>query len=99
MPRLVRLMLAHAGIGFALATVFVAAILLLDPAGIGRLLLREGLFPVLLLWFFSGLTFGGAQMGIAVMSLEEQGRDRPTRPSGRVAPAFALARVPARARR
>ncbi|MBY0338954.1 MAG: hypothetical protein K2X11_20240 [Acetobacteraceae bacterium] len=98
MPHLVRFMLAHAGIGFALATLFVAAILLANPAGIGALLLREGLFPVALLWFFSGLTFGGAQMGIAVMLLDQRDMDRPVRPSGRPVRALALARAPARRR-
>lgn len=98
MPKLVRFLMAHAGIGFAIATGFVAAILLVDPAGLGSLLSREGPLPVALLWFFSGLTFGGAQMGIAVMLLAEREEDeRPARPSGAPARmALAKARVPVR---
>jgi hypothetical protein len=69
-PRLVRFMMLHGAIGFGIAAVFVGGILLADPGGLGRLLAPrgpEGVLPLALLWFFSGLTFGSVQIGAAVM--------------------------------
>lgn len=73
MPRLIRFVLLHAGLGWGVAGLFVTALVLTDPGGIGTLLRRpqEGPGPLLLLWFFSGLTFGGAGIGAAVMRLED----------------------------
>ena len=64
---LVRFMALHAAIGFGIAAIFVAALLLADPGGIGTLLRHPSAGPVALLWFFSGLTFAGVQIGAAVM--------------------------------
>lgn len=59
----------HALAGFGIATVFVLALLWTDPGGLGGLLLRAAghPWPLALLWFFTGLTFGAVQVGIAVM--------------------------------
>lgn len=78
MPRLIRFVLLHAAIGWLVAAIFVAALLHSDPGGIGTLLTRsqEGWGPLLLLWFFTGLTFGSAQLGAAVMLLGDDDADR-----------------------
>lgn len=74
MPNLVRFLLLHAAIGFGLAAIFVAALLLADPGGIGTLLRRAPVAsgPVLLLWLFTGMTFAAAQFGVAIMLLEQR---------------------------
>jgi apolipoprotein N-acyltransferase len=64
-------LLRHALIGFALAAVFVGAVLWSNAFGLGHLLLNAAghPLPLLLLWFFSGLTMGSIQMGVAVMGI------------------------------
>lgn len=75
-PTAVRFMVMHGLVGFGLSAVFVAAVLWADPGGVGSLMLRVGGWPVvLMLWYFSGLTFGAVQIGTAVMLLD--GKDRP----------------------
>ena len=68
-------LLRHALIGFALAGLFVAAVLWSNAFGLGDLLLAAAghPLPLLLLWFFTGLTLGSVQMGVAVMGLGEDG--------------------------
>lgn len=68
-PRLIRLMLAHAAIGFGISTLFVLALLWSDLGGLSTLMQRSDLWPgpALLLWFFSGLTFASVQMGAAII--------------------------------
>lgn len=101
LPVAVRFMLLHGLVGFGIAAIFVAAILWADPGGVGSLILRHGGAPViLLLWFFTGLTFGSVQIGAAVMI--HQGAAPPSgRGGGMRLPSLAprLARAPARARR
>ncbi|WP_149541361.1 hypothetical protein [Siccirubricoccus phaeus] len=75
-----RFMLRHAAIGYGLATLFLAALLLADPGGVAGVLRQAAghPWPLLLLWYFCGLTFAGIQIGAAVMLLaerpEEEGR-------------------------
>ena len=73
MPPLVRFMINHAAIGFAIAFVFVGAILALDVSGLRGLFFNDsiGVLALGLLFFFSGLTFASVQMGLAVMALGE----------------------------
>ena len=98
MSGLPRLVLLHAGGGFVIAAVFVAAILLTDPGGLGSLLLAapEGPWPALLLWLFSGLTFATA-LGVTALA------PPPERPRGVLVPPEqrrgALVPLPVRARR
>ena len=68
MPDIARFLAWHAAIGFALATVLVAALLLADPGGLGRLLRdpASGPLPLVLLWGFTGLPFGAVQLGVAL---------------------------------
>lgn len=72
---LVRLFAVHAAVGFGLAAVAVGAFLWADPGGLGQLLFHEPAF-IAVLWFFVGLTFGSAQMGMAVMGLAEEEEPR-----------------------
>ena len=79
LPMLVRFLLCHAAIGFALAAIFVAAILLFDPQD-ARALLMSGAghwWPAVVLWFFTGLTFGAVQIGAATMLLDQADPPRP----------------------
>ena len=98
---LVRLFGLHMAIGFTIAALFVAALLMLEPLGLGRLIATQHAWPVvILLWFFTGLTFASVQTAIAVMALD--GPDEPPHGGkklklrGRANTALAPARVPAR---
>lgn len=89
-----RFIALQAVIGFGIAALFVGALLLADPGGLGSLLLsqQEGAWPILLLWLFSGLTFTGVQFGVALMLLEDE-------PPPNRARALQPVPVPVRARR
>lgn len=70
LPKLVRFLVHHALVGFGLAVGFVALLLLNDVGQLASLVARDpqtGYLAVGLLTFFTGLTFGSAQMGFAVM--------------------------------
>jgi hypothetical protein len=73
-PAPIRLLLRHALIGYAVATLFMLAILWRDLFGLATLMLQapEHPLPLALLWCFIGLTSAGVQMGIAIMA---QGMD------------------------
>ncbi|MGF1621337.1 MAG: hypothetical protein ACFCUR_12060 [Rhodomicrobiaceae bacterium] len=77
MPPLIRFLLRHALIGFGIAAIFVAGLMLSDMGGIGTLIANAeaGWLALLMLTFFLGLTFGSAQMGFAVMSGDLHGGD------------------------
>lgn len=74
MPILVKFMLRHALVGYALAIVFVATLLALDIGGLAGLMRdsSSGILALGLLTFFTGLTFASLQMGIAIMSLRPE---------------------------
>lgn len=78
MPKLVRLYIQSVALGFALAAVFVALLLWLDVAGLGRLVQEApmGWVAVLMIFVFHGLVFAGVQFAIAVMRLAD-GDDGP----------------------
>lgn len=71
MPRLVRLFIIHGAIGVGLGAVFTGLILWFNVANLGHLVARspDGWLAVLMLVWFSGVTFGGVQIGIRVMSM------------------------------
>ncbi|HYF06394.1 MAG TPA: hypothetical protein VD970_02155, partial [Acetobacteraceae bacterium] len=80
LPIAVRFVLTHGAIGFLVGGVFVAALLLLGDGGFGRLLWQVGGVPaVAMLWFFSGLTFGSALIGGAVMMMGQEDEAGPRR--------------------
>ena len=78
MPQLIRLYIVNVAIGFALAAVFVAALVGLNIAGVGRLVMNSdmGILAALMLWVFHGVMFAGVQFGIAVMGLAEDDTPR-----------------------
>jgi hypothetical protein len=89
MPVAVRFFTVHALVGFALvgfglATLLTAALLWADPGGARMILLRAPGHPgpLLLLWFFLGLTLGGEQTAAAVMLLGYPDPPKPP-PGGR----------------
>lgn len=71
MPKLVRLYIDTALIGLALGIVFVCALVALDVANLGSLVLSGGVhWPVVALMVVSfGTLFGGVQFAIAIMRL------------------------------
>lgn len=88
MPLLVKFMLRHALIGVGAAIIFVAAVLALDVGGLATLIgtSSSGILAVVLLTFFTGLTFGSLQMAFAVMSLKEKEETpRDDKPTGNAA--------------
>lgn len=66
---LVPFLLKNAAFGFAMAVLFVAALLTLDVGGMRTLIGQSdvGLFAALLVTFMIGLTFASLQMGLAIM--------------------------------
>jgi hypothetical protein len=73
LPILVRFLVCHGSLGFGVAAVFVGALLWFDPQDAGTLLLTAAghWWPALVLWFFTGLTFGSVQIGVATMLLAQ----------------------------
>lgn len=69
LPRVVRLYIGQVAVGFALAATFVALLLWLNIAGLGRLILGSGVgwLALLMLWIFNGIVFAGVQFGISIM--------------------------------
>lgn len=91
LPTAVRFVLMHGSFGFLVGGVFVAALLLVGGGGFGRLLWQVGGVPaVAMLWFFSGLTFGSALIGGAVMMLGREEEHGPRH--GRLVPVRARPR-------
>ena len=97
MPKLIRLYIVNVAFGFALAAAFVGALVGLDIAGIGRLVLHSdmGIVAALMLWVFHGVMFAGVQFGIAVMGLAEDHAPR----GGRLIPIRVEATVKATQRK
>lgn len=78
MPKLVRLYIVNVAVGFALAAVFVAALVTLNVAGLGHLVMGSdmGVVAALMLWVFHGVVFAGVQFAIAVMGMAEDNGPR-----------------------
>lgn len=74
MPKLVRLYIISIATGFAISAVFVGALVWLDVARLGHLILEtpQGWLAALLLFLFNGIVFAGVQFGIRVMGMAEQ---------------------------
>ena len=79
MPELVRLYIRSVVVGFAVSTVFTAALIWFDVAGIGRLILGSdiGLVAALMMVFFNGIVFAAVQFAFRIMAMAEEG-DGPT---------------------
>jgi TRAP-type C4-dicarboxylate transport system permease small subunit len=75
MPKLIRLYIVSVAIGFAIALVFVAALLAMDTAGLRHLILEteKGWLAGVMMVFFNGVVFASVQFAIRVMGLAEDG--------------------------
>jgi len=73
LPRLVRLYIRQAIIGFALSAVFVAALLWLDIGGLWHLVhhVAGGGLAVAMLWVFNGTVFAGVQFALSLPGSDE----------------------------
>lgn len=80
MPKLVRLYLISAAVGFGLAVVFLAALLALDVSGLRHLVLESqmGWIAGLMVVVGAGTLFSGVQFAISIMSMA----DSDARPTG-----------------
>ena len=79
MPKLIRLYITQAAIGFGLAGVFVAMLLWFNVANLWHLVSTsdKGLLAVVILWFSNGVVFAGVQFAIAVMNMKDDDDDEP----------------------
>lgn len=79
MPKLIRLYITQAAIGFGLAGVFVAMLLWFNIANLWHLVTHSdmGFLAVLVLWVSNGVVFGGVQFAIAVMRMKDDDDDEP----------------------
>jgi hypothetical protein len=79
MPKLIRLYITQAAIGFGLAGVFVAMLLWFNIANLWHLVTHSdmGLLAVLVLWVSNGVVFGGVQFAISVMRMKDDDDDEP----------------------
>jgi hypothetical protein len=79
MPKLIRLYITQAAIGFGLAGVFVAMLLWFNIANLWHLVTHSdmGILAVLVLWVSNGVVFGGVQFAISVMRIKDDDDDEP----------------------
>jgi len=100
LPAPVRFLACHAASGFGLSALFVGGLVLTNPGDAGTLLLgaADHPLPLLVLWIFTGLTFGAVQMGTAVMGLGGRPVEH-QRPRGGSGAPVGLVPVRVRARR
>ena len=79
MPKLIRLYITQAAIGFGLAGVFVAMLLWFNIANLWHLVTHSdmGFLAVLVLWVSNGVVFGGVQFAISVMRMKDDDDDEP----------------------
>lgn len=70
-PALFRLMLLHGVIGFAIASISVAALLWFDHSSLLSLMRADVSWPLplILLWLLLGSSLGAVQIAIAVMGI------------------------------
>ncbi len=79
MPKLIRLYITSALIGFALSAVFLGLLVWQDIAGLGHLVLdtASGGIAAVMLFVMNGIIFAGVQFAIAIMRLADD--DAPPR--------------------
>ncbi len=77
MPRLVRLYIHSALIGFLAAAVFVALIYWFNVANLGHLVGGSDIavMATLAFWVLNGIVFSGVQFGYAIMQMAERDPD------------------------
>lgn len=71
LPRIVRLYIFHCIIGFAIAGVFTAYVLIANVANIGHLVttVDGGIIAAVVFFVLNGIVLAGVQTGIVIMSL------------------------------
>ncbi|MEO0938945.1 MAG: hypothetical protein AAFY38_12400 [Pseudomonadota bacterium] len=71
LPRIVRLYILNAGIGFVLSAIFTAAVLYLNIANIGHLVasVSGGWLAALVFFVLNGIVFASVQTGIVIMMI------------------------------
>ncbi|SLN23217.1 hypothetical protein ROA7450_00909 [Roseovarius albus] len=79
MPKLIRLYIINAAIGFGLAAVFVGMLLWFNIANLWHLISTsdKGWQALLILWVANGIVFAGVQFAIAVMRMKDDDDDEP----------------------
>lgn len=79
MPKLIRLYITQAAIGFALSAVFVVMLLWFNIANLWHLITHSdvGILAVAVLWVLNGIVFGGVQFAIAIMRMKDDDDDEP----------------------
>ena len=94
MPRLIRLYIIQAAIGFGLSALFVGLLLGLDVAGLGHLVAASeaGWLAVLMLFVGNGVVFAGVQFAITVMRMQQD--EVPPQGGRRIDPALRPMPVP-----
>lgn len=101
MPPIFRFYIRHCLIGFAVAAIFVGAILYFNIANLWHLISHSdiGLMALIVFWVLNGIVFAGTQTAIAVMLMAEK-EDGPRGGSivrgGQMQPVPALAHAPKR---
>lgn len=77
MPDHIRFILRHAAFGFVIALAFVGMLLAFDVAGLWHLVTHtaEGPIALAMLVVFCTITFGSAQIGYKIMTMDEDDDD------------------------
>lgn len=77
LPRIVRLYILNAALGFVLSGIFTAAIIWLNVANIGHLVahVSGGWLAALVFFVLNGLVFAGVQSAIVIMGIDASHTD------------------------
>lgn len=77
MPHHIRLYVRDCLMGFALGTIFAAALVILNVANLQHLIdnVQGGWLAFALLAFFNGIVFSGVQFSLTVMRMADQDED------------------------
>ncbi|WP_108483470.1 hypothetical protein [Oceaniglobus ichthyenteri] len=95
MPDIAKFYIKNCLIGFFWAGLFVAALLWFNVANLWALVENSdvGILATLLLFFFNGIVFAGAQCGVAIMLMSEKDDQDPTGGHGAAEPALVPIRI------
>ncbi|MEM9717545.1 MAG: hypothetical protein AAF826_13610 [Pseudomonadota bacterium] len=73
LPRIMRVYIANAAIGFGIAALFTAFLITSNTANLGHLVTsnNDGVLAAFLLFFFNGIVFSSVQFAIVIMTLDD----------------------------
>lgn len=73
MPKLIRLYIESVAVGLAISAAFTGALLWLDVAGLGHLVMASdiGWVAVMMLVVFNGIVFAAVQFAVRIMGMAE----------------------------